>query len=211
MSRLLGICESSIRSNLTAKKIRDKLNISKDIATRTIQDIICLENDDKLKIIKKIKTDGIKSSKIREYSKILQNSSDDVKKSFFKNQIDIKQAKQISKIKNPKIKREIIKAHKEIKKIDKDIDKQILKQVKSKNNQENLVQINEFISSFRQNTIELQNQNQTTIKSFLKCIPLIDLMDNEQSNKLKYNLELLENNINNMLMVLEKANNRINI
>jgi len=208
LAKFIGVSESVIQSNLKAKKIRDKHNLAKDITTRDIYETIGLEKNDLKNILKNIKNKNIEKQKIREYVKVLKNTDEDIKQSLFKNDINIKQAEKISKIQNPNIKKEVLKAHKEIKKIDKDIEKSILKKVKNKN-QNNLVQVNETLSTFRQNIVEVQNKNQSTIKSFLKCISIINLMDKKQMDKLKYNLELLESNIDNMLNVLERANNEV--
>ena len=210
LGNAIGLSKGYVSHNLLAKKMRYRLNISKSISTRFLIDIQKLNDEDKFEVIKKVEKNEVNTKDIRDYTTTLNKLDNKTKKSLFKNEISINQAKQISKIENPKIKNEIIKAHKEINKIDKSIDKQVLEKVKNKK-ETNLIKTKELLSTFRSNCIELQNKNQVTIKSFLNCVPYIDLMDLNEIDKLKYDNELLKNNFTNALEVLEKLDERIKL
>ena len=205
----LGYKEDYISSLIKIKELRDRLKISKTISSRVIQDLMFLKKDkDVLNVISKLEKNELMKSQVRGYARVIFNSTDDINKSLLNNEISLKQAEKITKIKNPELKKSVIKAHKQLKKINNIIDNKISEK-KNKVKGESLVKTNEYIAEFRNNIIELQNKNQSTIKSLIKCIPLVNCMDSKQVERLKYNKELLESNLNNVLDILERLNNKI--
>lgn len=208
LGKALGYKRSIILYNLNSKEIRDKIKIPKEITTRAISDTYSVKDiNDKEKVLKKVADKEILSSKIREFSKVISKSPSDVKEAVFKNKITIKQAESISKITDDKIRKKLINAHKEIKNIDKGLEKSI--KIKPITKTEKIIRTKELINLFRQNSIESQKANQITIKSLMKCIPLINIMDDNQLNQLKYYQELLESSLNNILELLENLKIKI--
>ena len=209
LAQSLGYSETYVCSLINAKEVRARLNIPNTISTRIINDISSLKDEYIKKIIKKIEKSGLCSRKIREYVQILNKSPNkDIVNSLFNNEISIKQAKNIIKIENPQLKKSVIKAHIELKKIDNSIERKIMKNKKNvKVN--NVIKTNEVLIDLRTSILDLQNKNQSTLKYFLKCLVLKDYMDIKQVERLKYHKDLLESNLNNVLMVLEKVDNRI--
>lgn len=206
LGKKIGLSNGIIISNLIAKKLRKELQINKNISTRTIKQVLGLENIDKKKVLEKVNKGEIKTDKVRAVSNILKQCQEEIKNSYFKNEISIEQANKISKIKEKKLREKMILAHKNIKAIDKSIEKNF-ENIKPK--KENTIKIKEKIQTFRTNSLKTQKLTQRTIKSLMNCIPLISLMDNKQLKKLKHFQELLKINLSNSVSLINKFQTEI--
>ena len=209
LGKALGLSESGIGGLLQAKVDRDITNASPKISTRMLLDTRKVDVEDKKKLFKKIEQKKISPSQARDYSRVLKQSSVDVKTALFKEKISLEQANKISKISNENIRKKLINAHKEIKNIDKGLEKSI--GIKKLRNKHNVVKIKETINSFRETTLESQKINQTAIKNLMKCMQLIDLMDDEQINKLKYYQDLFEMSLTGLLNLIDKLKKKVEL
>lgn len=207
LGKAIGLASTSIMATLEAREARKKTKASKNISTRTLMDTQGLEIEDRKIIFKKVDKKELNSSSVREFSKIVKKSQPEVKKALFSNKVSMKQADSISKISDKKTRQKLITAHKEIKNIDKGLEKSIIKIIPK--NENKLIRTRELINSFRQNSLESQKINQITIKSLMKCIHLIPIMDDKQLKQLKYYQELLETNLNNFLELSENIKKNI--
>jgi len=208
LGKAIGFSDANIFNNLRAREIRKKTKASKNISTRTLLDVGGLETEDQKIIFKKIDKKELNISDVREFSRTIKKSQPEVKKALFSNKVSMKQADSISKISDKKIRQKLITAHKEIKNIDKGLEKSITIP-KNENNENKLIRTRELINLFRQNSLESQKINQITIKSLMKCIQLIPIMDDKQLKQLKYYQELLETNLNNFLELSENIKQKI--
>jgi len=208
LARAIGLKSCSINSNLSAKKMREKTFAAKSISTRIIEDVNPIKNiADKKKVFKQLEKGEINSEKVREVANIISKSPTDVKQAYFSNKISIQQASKISKITDGKLREKMIKAHKEIKKIDKSIEKNIEKQLPKTTNQ--LIKVKEVIENFRSNAIENQKTIQATIKSLINCMSYVNLMDGTQLKRLEHFQNLLEINLSNALEFSESLKEKI--
>lgn len=208
LAKILGLSDSSLMNIIEAKKIRGQTLAARVISTRTIQDVTAVKDiEDKKKIFKKLEKGEIAQNKVRDIARVVSKATPDVKKAFFSNKISVEQASKISKITSPQIRQKMITAHKEIKSIDKGIEKHFEK-IKPKNESQTL-KIKEILDGFRTNTIENQKVIQSTIRSLMSCIKVANLMDDNQTKKLRHNQELLEMNLNNALELSERLKAKI--
>ena len=212
LGKALGmISDDYISTILSAKEIRDKIKIfSKDITTRAISDTYPLPNlNDKNIILKKVEKKEIAKKDIRYYSKVFSKSNNDVKNALLKNKINFKQAEQINKIDSQAVRKQMITAHSEIKKIDKSIERNIKQQTKKP--QQKLIDMNLKINNFRFSALETQNQLNITLKNLITCFKDINLMDNKNLNRFKHFQELFEMNISNCLEMIETFKKKDNL
>lgn len=209
IGKMLGLHQSSIGALLSVTKERNK-HLSeavknKEITIRSYRDIKGINNpEQETKLLNKIVTEQIKSTKIRELANVIKNSPTDVTQAMFDDNISTEQAQTISKIKNPNVRRKLIKTHQQIKTLDRNMDKNVLRESKLKVIS-NVVRTKEALEQFRSATIENQKTTTTAIRSLLKCHQLKQLMDNKQQAKLKHYQELFNNNIENVLQLSENA------
>jgi ParB family chromosome partitioning protein len=209
LARALGyISEGIVADYLLAKDVREKTNVGIKISTRAIRDVAGIENiEDKKQIFNKVEKGEINSTRVREVANIMNKSQKEVKQAFYSNKISIEQADKISNIKDEKTRRKMILAHKNIKNIDRSIEKNFEKlKIESK---KDLIKTKEVIDNFRSNAIENQKITQRTIGSLLKCINVINLMDDNQLKKLKHFQDLFETNISNVLQLSENLKEKI--
>lgn len=207
LSKILGLSGEQIRAIIFAKKLREQLGETK-VSTRDLRDIGHAKDfQDKKQILNKIENKEIYSNDIRDVANVINHSPSDVKQAYFSNKISIEQADKISEIKNEKTRSKMIQAHQEIKKIDKSIEQEVGK-ITPKNRQE-VVRVNEMIESFRNCAIESQKANQRTMKSLIKTIPVINLMDESQIKRLSRFQTLLETDLANTLELSENLKERI--
>ena len=208
LSKAVGLSETYIHNILNAKETREKTFAAKTISTRNIIDVGKMENiQDKKNIFKKLEKGEIKTDKVRKTAKVINKSQDEVKQAYFSNKISIEQADKISNIQDKKTREKMITAHKNIKLIDKSIEKNFDK-IKPKNIKQT-IRIKEMIDEFRGNAIQNQKITQTTIRSLLKTLPLINLMDTIQLKRLNHFQELFENTISNALQLSENLKEKI--
>jgi len=206
LGKALGISDSNISLNLIAEEIRKKTNVSKKISTRVISDVRkILDTTDKKRVFQKVLDKELNSNKVREYSNVVANSPIEVKEALLNNNISLTQAENISKIPDEKIRIKLIKAHKEIKTIDDGIDNFTPR----KKDNSNVLKTKELINQFRENSFEAQKITQTTIKSLMKCMSLLNMMDDKQLTQLERYQKLFETNLNNILDLLESLKQRV--
>ena len=210
IGKLLGLHQSSITALLSVTNERNKHLIdavkNKEIGIRSYRDIKGIENpEQETKLLNKIVTEQIKSTKIRELANVIKNSPADVTQAIFDNNISTEQAHTISKIKSQALREKLIKTHKQIKTIDNGVDKNLIQKDKQLKVISNVVRTKEALNTFRAATIESQKATNTAIKSFMKCYQLKTLMDNKQLEKLKHYQELFGTHLDNVLKLCGKA------
>jgi ParB family transcriptional regulator, chromosome partitioning protein len=207
LANAIGLNSAVISANLTARETRKETKAAKEISTRILQDINPLKTEDKKKIIKKLEKKEINSDNVREIARVIKNSPTEVKKAYFSDKISIKQADTISKVTDEKMRNKMIKAHKEIKSIDKSIETNI-KKLKP-NKQSKLIQAKEKIDNFRSNSIEHQRVTQATIKSLINCISYVSLMDDTQIKRLNKFQDLFYTSLTNSIELLDTLKEKI--
>jgi len=193
LAKSLGKSSSYISGLLQAKEIRDDTHASPSIPSRVLIDMSKSKLSDKNKMLKQLEKGKIHSSEIREISNTITKSPDDVKDALLENKITVKQAKNILNIHDKKTRSKIIKAHKEIKSIDNNIEKDVVAKIKP--SKAKLIKSKELINDFRYDATESQKAMQTTIKSLLKCVQLMPVMDDNQIKQLKHYYSLFMNNL----------------
>jgi len=182
----------------------------KQIILRIFEDIKRLGDVKKEKeLLNKVIKEKLNSSRVREIVNVIRTSPKDVVEALLKNKIQISQATGVSKIKDKDTRSKIITAHENIRKIDDSIEKNFKdKKQKPKSNQE-IIKIKEFIDCFRTNAIENQKTIQSVMSSLMKCVPYINIMDNNQLEKLKHYQDLLESNLTNALELSENLKEKV--
>ena len=209
LGRAIGLRGENIRKNIAVKSLREEIPFeTKDITTRNFEDILYVKDmADKQNIIKKVQRDEILTKDLREISKMINNSPSDVKQAFYSNKISRNQADRISKIEDEKTRSRIIEAHKNIKNIDKGIENNFEKiKVRTKRNE---VKIKELLNDFRKSTLENQRYTQRTIRSLIKIIPLVNLMDADQLKSLENFQNLFENTLSNAVQLSENLREKL--
>lgn len=209
LARALGMkSRGMVREYIQAKDVRDKTNAGVDISTRSIRDVMPLiDLEDKKQLFKKLEKKEINSINLRDVANVIKKSPVDVKQAFYSNKISIEQAEKISNIKDEKIRNKIITAHKNIRSIDRGIEKNF-ERVKPKT-EKDTIRIKETIDDFRNNAVVTQKAIQGTIKSLMKCIPVLNLMDETQLKRLNHFQELFETNVSNALQLSENLKEKI--
>lgn len=208
LARAIGLSNQQTRTIIEVKGIRKKTSAGSDISTRDIREVIPAKLlEDKKKILGKVKKGEINSDKIREVAKVINKSPIDVKQAYFSDKISIQQADKISKIADDKTRKKMITAHKNIKSIDRSIERNF-EDTKPKNKEET-IKIKEIIENFRNNAIENQKTIQRTTESLLKCVKVINLMDEFQLKRLNHFQDLLEINLSNALQLSEHIKEKL--
>jgi ParB family chromosome partitioning protein len=183
----------------------------KKITLHTFQDIRKIGNKElEIKLLDKKINEKIGSTQIRDYVKIIKNSPKEVTKAVMKNELNLEQGKQLSKVKDKKLRDKLIKTHKSIKRIDKNLDKSVLKKhMPKKIDLSNVVKTKEIMAEFRSKALESQRINQATIKVLLRCKAVSSLMDTTQLKKLKHYVELYSLTLENTLKLSQNIQSKI--
>lgn len=216
LAAAIGLSSATVRSNILSREVRNKMKLLKDISTRTITDTCSIKDvKDRKQVLEKIRKQEVNSADARLYSKIIVNSPPDVKQALLSNVISIKQAETLSKITEDNLRKEVLKAHKDIREIDKKIDKNIEKKIINPNKKQNLIKVKELISNFRYQALENQNALRQSVQSLKKCVAQANLMDAEQLEQLTHYQELFEINLSSVLEISESLkktylNNKLN-
>lgn len=209
LAKAIGYDDSYITQILIGKRLREKAKVSKIISTRVLNDVnIVKDINDVKSILRKVEKKEIDKSKVREFSRVIKNSPIDVKQALFSNKISLNQAKKLKAITNKDLRDKMISTHNEIKKIDKDLEKYLKPKTEEKVNENKVIQINQKILNFRNDTLEIQKQIKSVLNDLIICVKNIDLMDDKQTKQFKYFQELFEMNLSNSLEISNNIKNK---
>ena len=211
LSKIISVPQRTVSTWFELEKAGEiyDYGIKKGVNERIILNVIWGTKNKQLQkqVINKVSKENIVGKEASNLARVAQNSQEEVKEALFKNKISTNQAQKISQINDFKTRNRMIEAHNNIRNIDKSIEKNFEK-IKPKNNQQ-LVKANEVISEFRSCAMETQKLNQTTIKSLMRCLQYIPLMDDKQLKKLEHFQNLFEVNLNNSIQLSENLKDKI--
>jgi len=139
LGKALGVSEGNIQGILRAREIRKNLpkQASANISTRTILDVKGLEKKEQTELLTKISKGKISqtdSNTIREYARVIKQSTPEVKKALLSDEINVEQAERITKLKTPEQRTKAIQEHKNIGLIDRNIERNVENQETANDN-----------------------------------------------------------------------------
>jgi len=112
-SKYLGLNPSTIQQIIEAKQDREKLKLGGKIATRDISDTKNLKDEDRIKLLKKLEKGELKQVEVRDYARVIKQSTPEVKKALLDDKISVEQASNLSKIHSPKAREEALRETKQ--------------------------------------------------------------------------------------------------
>ncbi|HUS50386.1 MAG TPA: ParB/RepB/Spo0J family partition protein [Candidatus Paceibacterota bacterium] len=203
----VGLSEVRIQHLLAILNLEDEikkvcLRTNELTDTTTLTDISRIENkEDRIKVLEKLKEGKV----VRQLARIIVKSPIEVKEALLKDEITTEQAERIVKLKTQKEREQAIREHKTISVAEKIIETKIADETpkkisaKFKREQEKkLVQVGNWIESFRGSVTDSYSQLEKTIKLLMVCLKFLPYMDNN-------NKEKLESQLNRFESVLERA------
>ena len=200
LSKRLGMNDVTIAQIIHAKEVRTKTKAAVEITTRTISDTQGLDDNERKQIFKKIEKGKLVPQDVRKYTKAVKQSTPDVKKALFDDEINVEQAERISKLK-PEQRKKAIQEHKNISMVEKGVERNIKNQESVKEKREfdkRLLQAGNWIASFRGSVTDSFKSLEKTIKILLISTQFINVMDEKQKEK-------LEEQLDRFLEILNKA------
>ena len=206
VGRMIGKSDSYVRSlihlTLPENKVLSEAVRNKKISLHTFEDINkLLDKKQRNKLLKKVIDENISSVKTREMSYVINSSPKDVSDAMFDNKISVEQAQSIAKVESPKMRERLIKAHRDIRKIDQNVEKALIP--KKKDNKLNVVRTKEVIENFRAAALESDKTTKAATKCLMRCKMLLGFMDDKQQAKLKHYQKLYETSLENCLRLSE--------
>jgi ParB family chromosome partitioning protein len=196
LGKALGLSDPRIRNLLNAHKLRKETNTPKEISTRVLEDVFAVTDlKNKKKILNKVIKKELAPVLVRDHVGVINKSPEEIRNALLNNQISPTQAKNILKFTDEKTRRKLIKAHKEIKNLDKNLEKF---EAKRKLSERDIIKTKESIDNFRQASLEAQRENQTATRMLIKAISMSNLMDDKQLKQLRYFQELFETGLDNI-------------
>jgi hypothetical protein len=137
---------------------------------------------------------NVRSGKIelKDVPKLINVKQKDVINAVIKKDISAEQAERISRLKKIEDRARAIQEHKKIKEVEKRVEKDIVSSSSLKDKKEfdkRLMQVNNWIVSFRNSTTESRGKLEQTIKILLTATQFLNIMDDKQKKRLEIELE----------------------
>jgi ParB family chromosome partitioning protein len=185
---------------------RLKLSQTQVVETRGLSDV------DRKKVMEKASKEDIGNRTLREVVKTVKAAPDDVKKAFLKDEINVKQAQAISRLKDPKQRERAIKEHKAIASVDTSIETHIEKNMTGKEKKEfdkRLIQARNWIASFRGAVTDTNTSIEKTMKVLMIATKFVPLMDDKEKETLEHHLDRFLERLNRATEISEKIQEMI--
>ncbi|HUS50651.1 MAG TPA: ParB/RepB/Spo0J family partition protein [Candidatus Paceibacterota bacterium] len=220
LSKRIGYTSGNGRTFISdliyAKEERDRLKKAgirtPSINTEIMKKIKTLDEDTKIKVIKKIENKEIIPQRAKEIIPILRQSTPEVKKALLDEDITTEQAERIIKLKRPEDRTKAINEHKSIAVVEKGIERNIDREMSAKEKKvfdKQLLQAGNWILSFRNSVTEANSKIKDAIKTLLLSTKFIQVMDTKQKEKLDSELERFIAKLDEGLQLAEQIQSKI--
>lgn len=208
LEKRLGAGQDTVRKTIEAKEMRIETGAAPVIKTRTLLDIQKLEKDDRVKVLKQIEKGKVKADDVREYSRTIKKSPEDVKKALLSDEITVEQAERISKL--PEKKRETaIKEVKELKKLTNTVTKRVEERVDiSKKEKKSIFEI---LVNVNRELGQTRNRTRRTAQIMTKFLsyPFENVMTDMQKRNLIHSINTCQASIQGLDELFDKVLDRI--
>lgn len=204
LGRKLGYKDVSFISNiLKAREDRNRLGVrTHKITTNLIDTTQGVSDADRKKLFKKVINNEILPERVKEIAPILRIATEDVKKALLDDEINVEQAKRISKLKKESQRKEALKEHKSINFVKDNIEKSVVLLDNARQKREldkKLLQVKNWICSLRNSITDSHKKLEVTFRCLQMCLQLLSVADDNQREDLKEQvdrlLELLERGV----------------
>lgn len=210
LAKKVGMSEQNVSNLLSYFEIEKE--VKGPITHSHIGETIGLEKKDRIAVIKKAQKEDIGGRTLRAFSKAVKNAPEDVKEALLNDDIDTEQAERISKLKKPEDRTRAIKEHKSIAIVEKGIERNIDREMSAKEKKvfdKQLLQVGNWILSFRNSVTEANSKIKDAIKTLLLSTKFIQVMDTKQKEKLDSELERFIAKLDEGLQLAEQIQSKI--
>jgi len=193
LSEKTGITENSIKMTLRYLDVDEEVKKKVAIATITESQARALSRIEDKELQRKTAkiSEGKTFTETDKTVTLIKTATPEVKEALLDDKINTEQAERISKLETEKERTKAIIEHSAIKNISESVEKNIEYQTKAKDNRDfdkRLVQAKSWIASVRGSVTDSKKQLDQTIKLLIIATKFLPVMDDDQKERLQYDL-----------------------